>query len=87
MHTVINNESLKDFGVILISEPHVWRNNKGRAILTPIIHHNWTKTEPLILNNEGRWPYHSMIWTQADLEIEQVQVMSSDITAVVIRLP
>ena len=72
MHTVINNESLKDFGAILISEPHVWRNNEGRAILTPITHHNWTKIEPLILNNEGRWAYHSMIWARADLETEQV---------------
>ena len=87
MHTVVNDESLRNFGAILISEPHVWRHNEGRAILTPKTHHNWIKTEPSILNNEGRWPYRSMIWTRADLEIEQVQVISSDITAVVIRLP
>ena len=40
MHTVINIKSLKDFGVILILELHVWRNNKERAILTPITHYN-----------------------------------------------
>ena len=36
MHSVMNDESLKDFEAILILEPHVWRNNEGSAILTPI---------------------------------------------------
>ena len=87
MHRVMNDESLKDFSAILISEPHVWRNNEGKAILTPTTHHNWIKIEPSILDSEGRWAYRSMIWTRADLEMGQVHVKSSDITAVVIRLP
>ena len=87
MHSVMNDESLKDFEVILILEPHVWRNNEGRAISTPTTHHNWTKIEPVTQNKEGRWAYRSMIWTRADLEVEQVLINSSDITAAIIRLP
>ena len=40
MHSIINDESLKDFGALLIQEPHVWRNNKDKAILTPLSHVN-----------------------------------------------
>ena len=61
MHSVINDENLRDFLVLLISEPHVWRDNKGRAILILIVHNNWIKTEPTILNTKDRWVYHSMI--------------------------
>ena len=43
IHSVINNESLKDFEVILILEPHIWRNKEGRVILIPTAHHNWIK--------------------------------------------
>ena len=34
MHSIMNDENLKNFGAILISEPHVWGNNKGRVIST-----------------------------------------------------
>ena len=57
MHSIINNESLKDFRALLIQEPHVWRNNKGKAILTLLSHVNWTKNEPTEYNKEGRWVY------------------------------
>ena len=87
MHSVINDENLRDFGALLISEPHVWRNKEGRAISTPTAHNNWTKTEPTILNTEERWAYRSMIWTRSGLEAEQVRIDSSDITAVIIKLP
>ena len=87
MHSVMNDEILKDFGALLISEPHVWRNDEGRSISTPMAHRNWVKYEPTIQNTEGRWAYRSMIWTRADLEVEQVKIESSDITAVTMRLP
>ena len=86
MHSIMNDENLKNFGAILISEPHVWRNNEGRVISTPAAHYNWTKIEPTATCTEGRWAYRSMIWTRIDLEAEQIQVESSDITAVIIRL-
>ena len=87
MHSVINNESLKDFGALLILEPHVWRNNKGKIISTPLSHSNWTKNEPLVCNNEERWVYQSIIWTRADLEVKRVPVKLLDIAAVIVWLP
>ena len=86
MHSVINNENLRDFSVLLISELHVWRDNEGRAILTLAAHNNWIKTEPTILNTKDRWAYRSMIWTRSDLEAKQVRINSSDITAAIIKL-
>ena len=61
MHSVMNDESLKDFGALLFTEPHVWRNNEGRIISTPLMDSNWTKIEPTVYNNEGRWAYRSVI--------------------------
>ena len=87
MHSVINDEILEDFGALLISEPHVWRNNEGKTISTPIAHRNWSKTEPTVCNNEGRWPYRSIIWTRSDLEVEQIRIESFDVMAVVMQLP
>ena len=86
MHSVINNENLRDFLVLLISEPHVWRDNEGRAILTLIAHNNWIKTESTILNTKNRWAYCSMIWTWSDLEAEQVRINLLDIIAAIIKL-
>ena len=59
MHSVINDENLRDFGVLLILEPHVWRDKEGRAISTPTAHNNWTKIEPTTFNTEDRWAYRS----------------------------
>ena len=87
MHSVINDESLRDFGALLLSEPLVRRDEEGKIRLTPAGHHNQFKIEPTSASTEGRWVYRSMIWTRSDLEAEQVQVESSDITAVIIRLP
>ena len=83
----MNDETLKEYGALVISEPHVWKNSEGKIISTPLSHQNWVKTEPTIQNKEGRWPYRSMIWTRADLEVEQAQIETSDITAVTVRLP
>ena len=87
MHSIMNDESLKYFGVLLILEPHVWKNSEGKAIFTPMAHSNWTKTEPTVCNDEGRLVYRSMIWTQVNLETEQVPVELSDIIAVIVWLP
>ena len=87
MHSVINDESLRDFGALLLSEPHVRRDEEGKIRLTPAAHHNWFKIEPTSVSTEGSWVYRSMIWTRSDLEAEQVQVESSDVIAAIIRLP
>ncbi|KAJ5860661.1 uncharacterized protein N7529_007971 [Penicillium soppii] len=37
--------------------------------------------------SEGRWAVRSMLWVNKDVEAEQVQIESPDLTAAVIRLP
>jgi hypothetical protein len=37
--------------------------------------------------SEGRWPIRSMLWTNKDVEAEQVTIQSPDMTAAIIRLP
>ncbi|KAM3537420.1 hypothetical protein ARSEF1564_009660 [Beauveria bassiana] len=42
---------------------------------------------PTICNTEGRWAIRSMLWVRRDLDVEQVAIESSDLTAVMITLP
>jgi hypothetical protein len=84
-HSVMNDKQLKDFGVLAISEPHVWRDN-NTVITVPISHPNWTKMIPTV-QREGRWAVRSMLWIHKDIEAEQVPVQSADLTAARLRLP
>ena len=54
MHSVINDESLRDFGALLLSEPHVRRDKEGKIRLTPAGHHNWFKIKPTSASTKGR---------------------------------
>ena len=83
--SLMNDERLKDFGVLAISEPHVWRND-GTVATGPLGHSNWTKMIPTV-HHGGRWVVRSMLWIRKDIEAEQVPVPSADLTAVVLRLP
>jgi hypothetical protein len=74
--SLLNDESLKDFTVLAISEPHSWT----------IQHHNWTKMISTT-HHDGRWAIRSILWIRKDLEALQIAVESADITAAVLRLP
>jgi exonuclease III len=85
--SLLNDESLKDFSALAISEPYFWKNEENNAIVvTPVQHHNWTKMIPTT-QHEGRWAIRSMLWIRKDLEAMQVAVESADITAAILRLP
>jgi len=81
----MNDEQLKDFGVLLIQEPHIQKIN-DTLVTTPREHSNWTNLVPTT-QREGRWPIRSMIWIRKDLDYKQVPVQSPDLTAVVLQLP
>lgn len=81
----MNDPQLKDFGVLAISEPYAWTTNNA-VITVPMGHPNWTKMVPTVQRGE-RWAFRSMLWIQKDIEVEQVLVQSSDLTAAVLRLP
>lgn len=83
--SLMNDEEIQDAAVLAIQEPHA-RKIQGRLLTTPIGHHKWTKMVPSSWR-EGRWPIRSMLWVNKEVEAEQVQIESPDITAAVIRLP
>jgi hypothetical protein len=58
-HSLLNDEDLKDFSILAISEPHSQRNGET-VIVAPMGHHNWVKFLPTA-QNEGRWVFRSMI--------------------------
>jgi hypothetical protein len=84
--SLMNDEEIQDAAVVAIQEPQA-RKIKGRLLTTPMAHHKWTKVVPTICREDSRWPIRSMLWVRKDLEAEQVPIESSDLTAVVLRLP
>ena len=79
--SLLNDDNLKDFSVLAISEPYSWRARENNTtVVIPIQHHNWTKMIPTALH-DGRWPIRSMLWIRRDLEARQIPVESADITA------
>ena len=54
----MNDEGLKRYAVLAISEPHVWRTDKALRIIF-IYHKNWTKVI-LIVHSEDRWAIRSI---------------------------
>ncbi|EAQ84612.1 predicted protein [Chaetomium globosum CBS 148.51] len=83
--SLLNDEGLKDFAVLAISEPYA-RLIEGSVTAVPMSHHNWTKLIPTT-RREATWPIRSMLWVRSDIEVEQIPVPSADLTAARIRLP
>jgi hypothetical protein len=84
-YSLMNDETLKDFAVLAIAEPHATMINDN-VVTSPIGHRNWIKMTPSV-TREGLWPIRSMMWIRSDIEVTQVKVNSPDLTAAVIKLP
>ena len=82
--SLLNDDSLKDFSVLAISEPYSWKTTDNNVVI-PVRHHNWTKIIPTAVH-VSRWPVRSMLWIRQDLEVSQIAVDSADITAAVLHL-
>lgn len=82
--SLMNDEELQDAAVVLIQEPQA-RDIGGRLVTTPMTHHKWTKMVPSVWR-EGRWAVRSMLWVNKDLQAEQVETGSPDLTAAVVQL-
>ena len=68
----MNDESLRHFGVLAISEPYV-RTIENTVVTAPTGHANWTKMVPSV-QRQGRWAFRSMLWIRKDIKAEQVPV-------------
>ena len=80
--SIMNDEQLRDFSALAISEPWIWRIDNE---LVPKGYSNWTRVLPT-LQNEGRWAVRSMLWIRKDIEHEQVPIQSADLTAAVLHV-
>ncbi|KAJ5865178.1 uncharacterized protein N7529_007094 [Penicillium soppii] len=83
--SLMNDQDTANAVALAIQEPQA-RRIQGRLLTTPMGHHKWTKMVPSTWS-EGRWAVRSMLWVNKDVEAEQVQIESPDLTAAVIRLP
>jgi endonuclease/exonuclease/phosphatase family metal-dependent hydrolase len=50
--SLMNDEKLRDFGVLAITEPHVWKQG-DTLVIVPMGHSNWTRMTPTV-QEEGR---------------------------------
>ena len=82
---MMNDEDLKDYGVLAVSEPYA-RKIDGKVVTSPVVHSNWTRILPTH-TRDAPWPIRSMLWVRHDVEVEQIPVPSADLTAAVLRLP
>lgn len=83
--SLLNDEQLKDYGALAVTEPHARRIN-GQLVTSPMGHPNWTKMTPTEIREAG-WPCRSMLWVRRDIEAEQIPVRSADLTAAKLHLP
>lgn len=83
--SLLNDEDLAQFGLLLIQEPHSSRIN-GQVVTTPRYHPYWTPYQPTESDPDHYWPFRSMIWVHKDLTARQFPVASPDITGLVVEL-
>jgi hypothetical protein len=84
-HSAMNDPGLKDYTALAISEPYVSEMD-GKVRTSPVGHQSWMAILPSE-RHSGRWAVRSMLWVRKDIECEQVNVPSSDLTVVLLRLP
>lgn len=84
--SLLNDENVKSFGAILVSEPHCPRI-EGKVVVSLIHHRFWEPFYPSVYQGEEkRWAFRSMTWVNKTLRARQMRVESSDITAAVVEL-
>lgn len=83
--SLLNDEGLQDFGLLLIQEPHCVEVN-GQIVTAPRHHPYRTTYTPTLHHAHGRWPFRSMIWAHHDTPVRPLPVASSDITAVLMSI-
>ncbi|KJZ69709.1 hypothetical protein HIM_10903 [Hirsutella minnesotensis 3608] len=83
--SLMNDEDLKDYGVLAVSEPYA-RMIDGKVVTSPMMHNNWTRILSTHMS-DGPWPIRSMLWVRDGVEVVQMPIPSADLTAAVLRLP
>jgi ribonuclease HI len=82
--SLLNDDHIQDHTMLLITEPHCFVID-GKPMVTPQRHSHWTPILPS-RQEEGRWPFRSMIWTHHTTNTTPILIDSSDITAVLMKV-
>src|SRR2546430_13628034 len=82
---LMNDESLREFALLLVMEPSCFRNAEGKAIITTIYHNYWTQQLPMKLHAEGT-PVRSMIWVRKGTNTRPIPTSSPDLTATLLSV-
>lgn len=81
-HSLLNDEGLKDYGLLMVSEPACFLNNDGKVVTPPSHHRHWTQFPPTRVATDSRYPIRSLIYVHTDIRAQAVPINSADMTAV-----
>ena len=85
-HSLLNDEGLEDYGLLMITEPSCFVRDDGRVIAPPSYHDRWTQFLPTVAATEGRFPIRSLIYARSDLRARGVALASPDLTAIQFKI-
>jgi Endonuclease-reverse transcriptase len=85
-HSLMNDEGLRNYGLLMISEPACFTDDDGKTVAPPSHHAKWTQILPTRSNREARFPIRSLIYVHDSIRAQVVPVASSDIVAVRFRV-
>ena len=85
-HSLINDEGLQDYGLLMITEPACFVRDNGKVVAPPSRHAQWTQFLPTKTAPDARFPIRLLIYARSDLRARSVPGPSSDITAVQFKI-
>ena len=80
----MNDETYKDYGLLMITEPRLVRFDQGEWRVTPQQHSTWIPVQPKYEQREHR--FRAMIWVHKDIQFQELRTESRDVAAVIIKV-
>jgi len=79
----MNDETYKEYGLLMITEPRLVRFDQGEWLITPQQHSTWIPVQPKYEQQEHR--FRAMIWVHKDVQFQELKTGSRDVAAVMIK--
>lgn len=85
MHdNLMNDYTLDDFALLLITEPNNNEGKEGRIFVAPSYHNRWHQLLPM--TSHAQWPLvRSILWIRKGVAARPVDTNSPDLTAVLLQ--
>ena len=81
-HSMMNDDGLREYGLIMITEPACFRNEDGQVVAAPSHHPKWRQYLPSQTDDRARHPIRSLVYVHVDIPAQQIPVMSPDVVAI-----